>query len=113
MLHLVVSTPPGCEMETCQREHFTSVKTNSYKCRKRRRLPQLVSMALASLVSLVFLVPAHCQRVQVTEFNQTVITDKVIFSLDQSPYLITDDVIVQRTGTSSRGLQHKALYSRK
>ena len=104
MLQQSASTSRGCDSEeTSSLEKITSVKTktNGYKCRKRRTLPQLLpAVALVSLASLVFLVPAHCQRVQVTEFNQTVITDKVIFSLDQSPYLITDDVIVQRTGLS-------------
>ena len=102
MLQQSASTSRGCDSEeTSSVEKITSVKTNGYKCRKRGTLPQLLpAAALVSLASLVFLVPAHCQRVQVTEFNQTVITDKVIFSLDQSPYLITDDVIVQRTGLS-------------
>ena len=100
MLRFGESTPDGCDNTmTNSEEQSTRVKTNTYKCRKRRTLPQLLPLALVSVASLVFLVPAHCQRVQVTEFNQTVIKDKVIFSLDQSPYLITDDVIVQRTGT--------------
>jgi hypothetical protein len=86
----------GCDAGTCSTDPATRVKTNTYKCRKRRRLTEMALAALAPMVWLVLMVPAHCQKV--TEFNQTVITDKVTFSLDQSPYLITDDVIVQRTG---------------
>jgi hypothetical protein len=105
MLHLQsVSKNNGCEMEvtnsreqiTLVKEEITVVKVNSYKCRKRRRPPNLFTLALVTLALLG--TGANCQKIQVTEFNQTSIRDQVTFTLDQSPYLIVDDVIVHRTG---------------
>jgi hypothetical protein len=105
MLHLQSVSNNGCEMEvpnlreqsTLVKEDFTVVKVNSsYKCRKRRRPPNLFTLALVTLALLG--TGVDCQKIQVTEFNQTSIRDQVTFTLDQSPYLIVDDVIVHRTG---------------
>ena len=78
------------------------VNVYSYKGRKRGRPPNyLTSMAFAaaSIILLSGLCAVSGQRAgSVTEYNQTSIRDKVTFTLDKSPYLIVEDVIVDRTG---------------
>jgi hypothetical protein len=78
------------------------VNVYSYKGRKRGRPPNYLT-SLAFVAATVILISGLCsvsgQRAgPVTEYNQTTIKDKVTFTLDKSPYLIVEDVIVDRTG---------------
>jgi len=79
-----------------------TVTVYNYKGRKRGRPPNYLTplaFAAASIILFSGLCAVSGQRAgPVTEYNQTTIKDKVTFTLDKSPYLIVDDVIVDRTG---------------
>ena len=82
MFHFKSFAKDGCEMTDQQnqitivkdlQEEITTVKVT--KSRKRRRPPNLLTLTLVTLALLGTRV--DCQKIQVTEFNQTSIRDQV------------------------------------
>ena len=91
-----------CDTRTSSIQESRLVKVYSYKCRKRAKPPNAIPGILALILVLCSSTTVQGQsllpKISLTEFNQTSIKDDVTFTLDQSPYLIIEDVIVHRTG---------------
>ena len=92
----------ACDTRTNSIQESRLVKVHSYKCRKRAKPPNATPVILALILVCCSSTTVQGQsllpKVSLTEFNQTSIKDDVTFTLDQSPYLIIEDVIVHRTG---------------